>query len=243
MALDNNQPTQSDSYGTKLTVIGGRWTLRCADGTPGSEQRELTKGDNAGTTVSEMKYTALSGHISGGRIVDGNFGKSADVDLTDLKTGERYTVNFPLDSRYLFDFIKRLPNMDCSKDVRLEIVPHKTKRTMKGNPVYSLHAVQYGAIIPDHYVEWKRDGSGKPKANTVHGMPDAIHGARGWSFEAQEDWLIEKFIAFFEDYIAPTGDTDFAGIPVATASTSDAVRKVEEAMGAGKPFDGDEVPF
>jgi len=200
----NDNITPTGVAGTSLTIVGGKFTLRVEEGTEGAVPRNLTKGKNEGMEVWEMKYSALSGHLVGGRITTGEY-PGVDIDIIDYKANDSFTVNFPLDSRYLYDLIKRLPNIDTSGEVNIEVVEGK-KKTRQGNPTYNLHVAQGGKVLYDYYTEWKKDASGKPIPALLHGMPEPVNGPKGWSFEAQENWLLERFNGFFADYVAPESD-------------------------------------
>ena len=200
----SNETTPTTGNNTSLSIIGGKFSLRVDKDTPGAIPRKLTKGKNEGTEVWEMKYSTLIGHIAGGRITSGEF-PGVEIDIVDYKANDRYTINFPLDSRYLYDLIKRLPNVDTSSEVSLEVVEGK-KKTRQGNPTYNLHVVQNGKALYDYYTEWKKDTSGKPVPTLLHGMPEPVHGPKGWSFEAQENWLLERFEELFADYKTPDCD-------------------------------------
>ena len=232
MGLNNN--TTSGGLSSKLTIVGGRFVLRGEEGTEGAESRDLTKVKNQGKTVWELKYKSLFGYITSGIITDGEY---PGVDIMVEDGGDSYELNFPLDSRYLFDMIKRLPNMDMSKPVNIEVVEGK-KKTRTGNPTYKLHLVQDGHQIHDYYIEWKKDSQGNNIHELLHGIPDAVEGRKGWSFEAQEDFLLCKFEEFFSDFQAPevADDSPTDQVP---AAVTDAGEPAEEA-----PADFEEpLPF
>lgn len=206
MGLSNE--TTEVITGTKLNIVGGKFTLRVNEGTEGAESRELTKGKNEGKTVWELKYSTLKANLVGGTIADGEY-PGVDINLFDTMNGDSYTINFPLDSRYLYDFIKRLPMVDTSKEIDLQIHEGK-KKTRTGNPTYNLFVFQDDKPIKDYYVEWKKDAEGKNKATMLHGMPDAEKGIKGWSFEKQEEFLLGKFEEFFNTF-TPSEQAPVAG--------------------------------
>ena len=227
MALSNTT-TNVSSFGTTLNIVGGKFTMRVEKGTDGAESRTLTKGKNEGMEVWELKYKALSGFIVGAEITEGQY-PSAEIRIADFRANDFYTIRLPLESRYLYTFIKALPNIDTSSEVSLEIVQGK-KKTKQGNPTYNLHVVQNGKLVKDYYTEWKKESSGKPICSCINGMPDAEHTVRGWNFQRQEDWLLERFDEFFKSYDPPTQDD--AGTVVAPAAD------IEE-----EPEYEDDIPF
>ena len=187
---DTTTPITGDS--TKLSIVGGKFTLRVEEGTKDAIERKLTKGKNEGQTVWELKYPALSGTIINAVIRDNEFGGDAEITMRDYKTNDDFTIQFPLESRYLFDLIKRLPNINLNEDVSLEMHENTKKKTRTGNPVYNLHVVQDSKHLRDFYVEWKKDEQGNNVCHNLHGMPDAVEGRKGWNFDAQEEWLLER---------------------------------------------------
>lgn len=228
MGLHNNI-TPNTGGGSKLTIVGGKFTLRVDEGTPGANPRVLTKGKNEGKTVYEMKYPCLSGYIAGGRIVEGEY-PGVDIDIIDYAANDSYTISFPLDSRYLFDFIRRLPNIDTSKEVSLELVEGK-KKTRTGNPTYNLHVVQFGKQLYDYYTEWKSGADGKPFAEHLHGIPAPTKGVKGWDFRDVEEFLLERFNEFFTDYDAPEDDAPVVEVPPSANYTdADAPEETDESI-------------
>ena len=200
MGASNETTTQT---GTKYTIVGGRFTLRVEEGTPGAESRTLTKGKNEGKTVWEIKYASLVDYyLVGGSIQSGEY-PGADILLRDAGTGEEVTVTFPLDSRYLFDLIRALPVADTSKPFNLEMHEGK-KKTRTGGPTYSLRIAQNGRLLSDYYTEWKKDASGKNVAHPLHGIPEPKNGPRGWNFTEVEDFLILELERMLADYAEPS---------------------------------------
>lgn len=192
----------TEQAGTKLTIVGGKFTIRVQEGTEGAESRTLTKGKNEGKEVWELKYAALTDmYMIGGAITTGEY-PGADIQLRDASTGDDVTVSFPLDSRYLFDFIRALPVADTSKPLNLEMHEGK-KKTRTGGPTYNLKIAQNGRLLNDYYVEWKKDAQGKNVAVPLHGIPEPKNGPRGWDFRDVEDFLILELEKMLEDYSEP----------------------------------------
>ena len=202
MGLSNNTTEQ---LGTKLSIVGGRFTLRVAENTAGAEPRTLTKGKNEGKEVWEMRYLSLEDVVLvGGKIVESEY-PGVDVMLRDNQTDEDVTINLPLESRYLFDFIRHLPNLDEHSPFNVEMHESK-KKTKQGDTMYNLRLVQFGTILPDYYVNWSKDEDGKNVATPLHGIPEPKHGIKGWDFRDVEEFLLEQFREFFDTF-SPNGLT------------------------------------
>ena len=191
----NTHTTNIAGVDSSLSIVGGKFTLRVSEGTDGAVSRKLTKGKNEGMEVWELKYPSISGLFISGAITSGEY---PGVDITIGDDLESYTINFPLDSRYLYSFIKALPNVDTSREITIEILEGKRK-TRQGNPTYYLRVVQDGKVVPDYYTEWKKDASGKNIPVMLHGMPEAEDTPRGISFMRQENWLLERLKEFLSD--------------------------------------------
>jgi len=206
MALTNN--ITMTAAGTSLSVVHGKWTMRVAEGTPGAAPRQLTKGKNEGQTVWEIGYSSVSGHIVHGALVESDLvGLTAELTLKDHKNNEEYKISLSADNRMLKDLIKRLPNIDSTKEVKLEIVKHPTKKTKTGGDVFNLHIIQDGRMIPDFYTKWSKV-NGENKVERLHGLPDGVKTRTGWDFRAQDEFLLEKFEEFFAA-IEPVDDPNW----------------------------------
>lgn len=193
----NNQTTEQ--MGTKLSIVGGAFTIRVPEGTAGAEPRKLTKGKNEGKEVWELKYQSLSNvYLAAGTQVDGEY-PGADVVFRDADSGDEYTVNFPLDSGYLYQLIRSLPNVDTSKPFNIELHASK-KKTKTGTVKHDLRLAQFGKLLGDFYVEWKKDAQGKNVPTPLHGIPEPKQGPRGWDWRDVEDFLLLQFQDFFDDY-------------------------------------------
>lgn len=213
MALSN---TTTDQMGTKLSIVGGQFTLRATQETPGAVSRKLTKGKNEGKVVWELKYKSLCNvRLIAGIQVEGQY-PGADIVLKDADTGDDYTVNFPLDSGYLYEFIKAIPNLNTAQPFNLEI----HDREKNGKIRYHLRIAQNGALLKDHYVEWKKDANGQNIAIPLHGIPEPTKDHKGWNFREVENYLLDKFQDFFDAY-EPT---------------------VPYHVETGSPLDADEAP-
>ena len=188
-----NTTTPSSMTGTKLSIVGGKFTLRVQEGTDGAESRILTKGPHAGEAVYELKYPAIEGYIVNGGIIDGEY-PGVDIEVED--GSESFVISFPLESRYLFELIKRLPNVNITEKVSIEL-QELSKKSRTGNPLYRLNVIQGGRQLQDFYTEWKKDETGKNVATLLHGMPDAEQTRKGWDFTKQEDFLLGKLEEFF----------------------------------------------
>jgi len=214
----SNEITQEDHYGTSLSIVGGKFTLRVPEGTPKAETRELTKGKNEGKEVWELKYSSLLGFLMNGEIKTGQY-PSVDITMKDFKTDEVFDISFPIDSGYLMDFMHTLPALDTSKEISIELVK-KDKYT-------NLNVVQEGKKVWSYFMEFRQvEGQEKNQKIMLHDCPDGKRSIDGkWKVDDQREFLLVELKRFFDNYTPPTGDPAFAAEP-----KNEAVAAVEEAL-------------
>lgn len=167
-----------------ITVVGGKWTKRVPDGTPGSTSRTNKNGE----TVTEIQTAAIGGWITGCELHEAEFGQSINLFLTDPEAGENMTVSLSLDSRYLFTLCKCLPNIDFSEKLVMGIGVDKERKSKSGGPIHFMWLKQ-GSVVRSFYTK-----------DSPNGLPPAVKGPRGWNFQAQEDFLLEKLLETFKDF-------------------------------------------
>ena len=236
----SNTITPVQGGGHKISIVGGKWTLRVAEGTPGAESRKLTKGKNAGQQVYELKYSAIEGFIQSGRLTENEFiGLEAEVSLADGR--DNYDISLPAESRYLKEFIKRLPNINPAETVRMELVLNPKRKTRTGGDCFNLHVLQNGRMVDDFYTDWKRGADGKPVATLKHGMPEAVKTRTGWDFKAQDEFLFDKFEEFFavlNPEFPSEPDEDDGRVPFEVTAQDDGLRPESEVQ-----KEEDNLPF
>ena len=199
---------KNESEGRKLNVVRGKFALRVEEGAEGAEPRNLTRGDNEGKEVWELLYPSLTGTITSGQVKDLKYGPAPEIDID--CGGESYTVQFGWDDKMFSALVTRLPNIDRGIPVSLSLVPHKTKKTSKGNPVVNLFVTQNGKRVDDYYVKWSKDENKKNIATLLHGLPEVeeFHGV--YDFKNRAKFYLGKFEKYFmgdgETYTMPDAD-------------------------------------
>ena len=102
---------------------GGATYLSIADGKIVRNHKEAKQGvtvsrtTKTGKTVHEEKFDSITGRIVGLKTHENDFGKQWHLTFTDGE--DSYIVTMPYSSRYSTSFLKALPNIDLSKDVKL----------------------------------------------------------------------------------------------------------------------------
>jgi len=95
-----------------LSVADGYLVRSFREATSESTQR-VTK---TGKLVHEEKYKDLTGLLVGAETKENDFGKQWCLKFKDGE--DNYIVNMPYSSRYSSSFLKALPNIDLSKNVK-----------------------------------------------------------------------------------------------------------------------------
>lgn len=102
---------------------GGATYLSIADGKIVRNHKEAKSGvtvsrvTKTGKTVHEEKFDSITGRIVGLKTHENDFGKQWHITFTDGE--ESYIITMPYSSRYSTSFLKALPNVDLTKDVKL----------------------------------------------------------------------------------------------------------------------------
>jgi hypothetical protein len=164
-----------------VTIVGGKWTLRVPEGTPGAVVRVLEKGPNAGKEIHELYYDHIDGELVGGIIKQGQFGTDICIDLKD---GETYTVQIPMESQYFSQFAKMVPNIDPTKPLYLGLGYDKERGKN------FLYGKQNGETVHSAYTKDNPNGMPPP-------VEKMVKGVKKWDFEAQENFLYEVVTEFF----------------------------------------------
>ncbi len=209
MGLQQEIKSIEGNYGSTITIVGGKFTLRVEEGTKGAVPRKLTKGKNEGKEVWELHYPALSGMLVSVEVADSNFGgKDGTITLKDFKTGETFSIQTAADNGAFTNFLKSLPNIDTQKEVWLQMQPKKNgKLDANGNPLTDLRVLQDDHVVPNFYQEYDKQ---ERKYVSINGMPDWEKTPKGWNHDEQDYFLWEKLEEFNETFVAPTEDPDFA---------------------------------
>lgn len=110
-------------------------------GTPGAVERtyETKEKDTDGNfikgTKTERQFESVSGKITNIGFVDTEFGTLLQVTVKDSFIGDEEVLSMSTSQSFAQDFMKKLPNIDLSKDVVLKpycFTPEGGKRELKG---------------------------------------------------------------------------------------------------------------
>lgn len=169
---------ESSGRQTFVTIVGGKFTIRLADGddNPNAVERTLEKGPNAGKVVRELQFTHLDGVITGGEMHTSDFGTDFTLFMED--DGEAFKLQIPLDSQFFGQVAKRLPNLDPTLKVLFGLGWDKERQRN------FLYIKQGEASIHMNYTKDNPNGMPPP-------IKKSVKGQEKWDFEDQENFLYE----------------------------------------------------
>jgi len=173
--------------------------VKVEEGTPNAVLRDFEDSKGNKGQKWELVYTEIFGIITKIEFRDSDYGKNLNVTLTDK--GEDIILSLSTAINFGEDLMKKLPNIDLSKEVKL--VPYaltdKNNKDKKGITVY-----QGGNKIKNYF------STDELKPKVCNGYPDA--GDNTSTFD-KEDWKVyfiqcRKFLVkFIEDNIIPMVDS------------------------------------
>lgn len=110
---------QSTSAGTYYSINEGKFKKKVTEDTAGAIARKWETPDGKSGIKYELHYNALFGTIVDIKIVDGEYGKQVLATLDEDEDGETPILALSVNSKYGVDFLKKLPNIDLTKEVRI----------------------------------------------------------------------------------------------------------------------------
>lgn len=199
--------------GLFYTIKEGSFRLKSHKDDPEARPREYTNPKTKTQGIAyERVFDALYGTIKNVEfretsLEDGTVLRSMNIYLgKDDDSGLDMYVSLPQDSRFTADFLKKLPNIDLTKDIRLKPYDFEPKEGPRkvGLAVDHRDAVtgEFKEKVRDFFLEAKQDSKGKWTFKNLHGLPEA-------TAEDKSDWpfyfkKVNKFLKkYAEDNILP----------------------------------------
>lgn len=162
--------------GTYYSILSdGKFHTQVDEGTAGAVRREYETSDGKKGVKYELIAQSISGRITNIAIYEGDYGKNLQVFM-----GDDVIVSLNCASNFGEDFMKKLPNIDIEKDVKLSPYSFEdadTKKVKKGITVY-----QDEKKIADFY--HNKEGEKWVEAN---GYPKIPAKAKDWS---KDEWKL-----------------------------------------------------
>lgn len=197
--------------------------------------------------VYERAFKALYGHITGvsfneNTLKDGTVLRSINIELGEDEDGVAQIVSIPTDSRYTTDFLKRLPSIDLSREVRL--MPYDFEKDgprQVGVSVYHLNpdTNEFTEKVDNNFFTKVEEKEGKKIYTNLYGFPEPTEDdSSDWPFYFKK---VSKFlINYTKDKIIPK-----LGSPIhRTPKTYEEQERIKEEYepGVNEP-DPSDVPF
>ena len=159
----------------------GKFHQKVTQDTQGAVLREYETSDGTKGTKYELVAQSISGELESLSIYEGEYGKNILVALKGEKEDMPVVVSLSAQSNYGEDFMKKLPNIDVKKEVKL--VPYsfltENGKTKKGITIY-----QDEVKLQDYYHE---ENKKTKKFDPVNGYPKLEKGFEKWD---SDDWKL-----------------------------------------------------
>jgi hypothetical protein len=211
MGLDNR------SEGNYITIFGGKFAQRVPDGTEGA----ITRTNKLGKTVTEKFYDHFTGKLESIKVQDGTYGKTWNFGFRDSK--ELYILQLSYSNSFATAFLKMLPNIDLTKEMKLS----PSTKEVDGKNKSSLFVNQDGTAIKHAYTK-----------DMPNGMPDMeqviIKGEKVWDDTKRIEFLHNMVATTIIPKLARTSQTE---TPI--AETKNTLEDFASTLEAGKTQEED----
>lgn len=158
--------------GNWITIYQGKFTKRVPEGTAGATQRT----NKLGTVVWEKYYDSFTGKLLNIRTQEGVYGKQWIFDFKD--SAEVYHLQLPYSNSFASTFLKILPNVDLTKEMKLTA----QMKEVDGKVKSSLFVNQDGAALKHAFT--RENPNGLPPMEQI-----TIKGNQQWDDTAQLEFL------------------------------------------------------
>jgi len=209
---------EKQTNGLYFNVVDGSFRTKCEKDHPEAIAREYETKDKVKSVKYELKYSALFGRIENIFFKDGDFGKSVNIVLEPNDDGVNPIIQLGTGTNYGEDFLKKLPNVDLEKPVRLMPYAFTTEDGKERRGITITHTNADTQKFTDKVEGFFYDAEAKTAKN---GYPSPMGDTKSYD---KEDWKIfylqaRKFlIQYTEKNILPkfskiksvaTGDIDY----------------------------------
>lgn len=150
-----------ESGGNYITILGGKFSQRVEANTPGAVERV----NKLGNTVFEKYYSEFTGKLVGIKTQDSkDYGKNWIFSFQD--GGEVYNLQLSYSNSFATAFLKMLPNIDLSQEMRVQ----PSVKEVDGKNKSSLFVSQNGTTIKHKYTMENPNGMPDMEQVTVKGQ-------------------------------------------------------------------------
>jgi hypothetical protein len=207
MGLENREG------GKWISVYDGKFTQRVNESVAGAVQRVMKNGK----AVFEKHYDSFTGKLLNIRTQESPFGKQWVLDFKDREDVYHLTLGYS--SGFASTFLKILPNIDTSKEMKLS----SSSKEENGKKKHSLFINQDGVALKHFYTKENPNGIPQWEQLTVKGV---------------QVWDNTKELEFLENMVKTTI------LPKLEGGVADAKAESEyEALGGEEEVKAEDVPF
>lgn len=128
---------EAKKEGNYLSIISGSIRKQVSKGTDGAVIRKYETSDGKTGEKYELIYSAITGKINDISFHDSEFGKQMSIQIVD--GGDVYNLQMSLNQAYAEDLMRKLPNVDLTKEVKLspyDFLDDNSGKNRKGITVY-----------------------------------------------------------------------------------------------------------
>jgi hypothetical protein len=172
---------QGTSNKLYLSIVGGALRQSVPEGTPGAIRRDWEAGGEKGVK-HEIVFKAYSGKITNVYFYDGESNgrkfSNLNIVLDENEDGKKPVISVGLGTRYASDILKKLPNVDFEKEVRIRpyaFTPEGEDKTVTGVEITQPDNMGGFTDKIDSYFHFQ-DGAGKWKPKNGFPVPEGDTG-------------------------------------------------------------------
>jgi len=223
--------------GSIFSVLAdGKFHHTVTEETPGAVKREWESSDGQKSGVKwELLAQSITGLIANLGVYDGDYGKSILITfagenkatgdtLTDMANDDSVVVSLSAQSNFGEDFLKKLPNIDIDKPVKL--VPYSFEDD-KGKKKRGVTVYQDDVKLQSAY---HKENAKTKKFNAVNGYPAIPKEAKDWD---KDEWKLY----FGQARIFLLGE-----IKKHALFNMERMKRVKEAKKLDEEYPGDDTP-
>lgn len=100
-------------------IIDGSWRQKVDEGVMGAVRRDWETPDGRKGTKYELHFANFIGYIENVQFFDGDYGKQISITLDENENGEKPLLQISASSREGSDFLRKLPAIDFTREVKL----------------------------------------------------------------------------------------------------------------------------
>lgn len=133
-----------------VTVLGsaGDFRLQVDEGTEGAVTREYETSDGKKGIKHELVFGAIEGSVTNVEFFDGDYGKNLLITFSFTEDEEPVTVSLGCNTQFGEDALKKFPNIDLDKEVRMEPFAFTDEN---GKPIKGINITQDSEKVTSAY--------------------------------------------------------------------------------------------